>query len=65
MATTSVTLGEDLEAFIRDEVASGRYGSAREVIEDGLRALEERKRRVEALRAYLAAAPIIELAGRA
>jgi antitoxin ParD1/3/4 len=60
MATTSVSLGEDLEAFIRDEVASGRYGSTSEVIEDGLRALEERKRRVEALRAFLAADPITE-----
>jgi antitoxin ParD1/3/4 len=54
MPTISVSLGKDLEGFVRDEVASGRYRSASEVIEEGLRALEERNRRLEALRAHLA-----------
>ena len=54
MATTSFSLGNHWEAFIREEVASGRYGSASEVVRDGLRALEERKRRLDALRAHLA-----------
>jgi len=54
MANTSLTLGEHWEAFIKSEVASGRYGSASEVVRDGLRALEERKSKLEALRAHLA-----------
>jgi len=54
MANTSMTLGEHWEHFIRNEVASGRYGSASEVVRDGLRALEERKAKLDVLRAHLA-----------
>jgi antitoxin ParD1/3/4 len=54
MATTSLSLGEHWETFIRNEVASGRYGSASEVIREALRTLEERKARMEALRVHLA-----------
>lgn len=54
MATTSITLGEHWESFIKNEVASGRYGTASEVIRDALRGLEERKRKMEALRLHLA-----------
>lgn len=54
MATTSLSLGEHWEVFIRNEVASGRYGSASEVVRDALRSLEERKARLNALRAHLA-----------
>jgi antitoxin ParD1/3/4 len=54
MATTSVTLGEHWESFIKNEVASGRYGTASEVIRDALRGLEDRKRKLEALRLHLA-----------
>lgn len=54
MANTSLSLGEHWEVFIRNEVASGRYGSASEVVRDALRGLEERKARREALRAHLA-----------
>jgi antitoxin ParD1/3/4 len=54
MATTSLSLGEHWEVFIRNEVSSGRYGSASEVVRSALRVLEERKTRLEALRAHLA-----------
>ncbi len=53
MATTSLSLGEHWEVFIRNEVASGRYGSASEVVRDALRSLEDKKTRLEALRAHL------------
>lgn len=53
MATTSLSLGEHWEAFIKNEVASGRYGSASEVVRDALRTLEERKTKLDVLRAHL------------
>jgi antitoxin ParD1/3/4 len=53
MANTSLSLGEHWERFIKNEVASGRYGSASEVVRDALRVLEERKTKLEALRAHL------------
>jgi antitoxin ParD1/3/4 len=54
MASTSLTLGEHWEKFIKNEIASGRYASASEVVRDALRALEERKSKLDALRAHLA-----------
>ena len=54
MATTSLSLGEHWEVFIKNEIGSGRYGSASEVVRDALRTLEERKARLEALRTHLA-----------
>ncbi len=53
MATTSLSLGEHWEAFIKNEISSGRYGSASEVVRDALRAMEERKSKLEALRSHL------------
>ncbi|GGD69998.1 type II toxin-antitoxin system ParD family antitoxin [Lacimicrobium alkaliphilum] len=53
MATTSLSLGEHWEVFIKNEIASGRYGSASEVVRDALRAMEERKSKLEALRSHL------------
>ena len=53
MATTSLSLGEHWEMFIKSEVTSGRYGSAIEVVRDALRGMEERKSKLEALRAHL------------
>lgn len=55
MATTSLSLGRHWEDFIRKEVESGRYGSASEVVREALRTLEDRKQRLAALRAHLAA----------
>ncbi len=54
MANTSLTLGEHWEVFIKNEIATGRYGSASEVVRDALRGLDERKSKLEALRAHLA-----------
>ena len=54
MATTSITLGEHWEVFIRNEVPSGRYGTASEVILDALRGLEEKKSKLDALKTHLA-----------
>lgn len=54
MATTSLSLGEHWEVYIRNEVSSGRYASASEVVRDALRAMEERKTKIEALRTHLA-----------
>ncbi len=41
------------EVFIKNEIHSGRYGSASEVVRDALRAMEERKSKLEALRTHL------------
>ena len=54
MATTSLSLGEHWEVFIKNEITSGRYGSASEVVRDALRHMEERNSKIEALRRHLA-----------
>ncbi len=54
MATTSLSLGKHWEVYIKNEVSSGRYGSASEVVRDALRAMEERKAKLEALQSHLA-----------
>jgi antitoxin ParD1/3/4 len=37
-----VNLSGEVEQFVREEVASGRYHSAQEVVQEGLRLLHER-----------------------
>lgn len=54
MANTSLTLGEHWETFIKNKIASGRYGSASEVVRDALRHMEEQENKLQALRAHLA-----------
>jgi len=53
MATTSMTLGQHWEGFIRQEIESGRYHSASEVVRAALRELEDKSRSHEALRSHL------------
>ncbi|WP_298967127.1 type II toxin-antitoxin system ParD family antitoxin [uncultured Roseibium sp.] len=54
MASTSMTLGQHWEGFIQDQIRSGRYASASEVVRAGLRELESKSENMEALREHLA-----------
>lgn len=50
---TSIALGDHFANFVERQIASGRFGSASEVVRAGLRILEEREAKLEALRAAL------------
>ncbi|MDZ7281325.1 type II toxin-antitoxin system ParD family antitoxin [Sphingomonas sanguinis] len=39
----SISLSHELDRFVTDEVASGHYATASEVVRDGLRALIEQR----------------------
>lgn len=54
MASTSLTLSPHWETYIHAEVASGRFASASEVVRAALRELEDKGKRLEALREHLA-----------
>lgn len=45
------TIPSELEQFVDQEVASGKYRSADEVVSQSLRLLQERERKLEALKA--------------
>jgi antitoxin ParD1/3/4 len=49
----NVSVGPRWEEFIEEAVAAGRYGSASEVVREGLRLVEEREAKLRALRATL------------
>ena len=50
---TSVSLGDHFADFIDSQVASGRFGSASDVVRAGLRLLEEHDMKLSALREAL------------
>lgn len=50
---TSVTLGDHFDQFINQQLHSGRYGSASEVVRAGLRALEDQEAKLLNLRKML------------
>ncbi|TYL47601.1 type II toxin-antitoxin system ParD family antitoxin [Marinomonas sp. IMCC 4694] len=50
---TSITLGEHFDVFIANQLSTGRYGSASEVVRAGLRKLEDEKLKLEALRVLI------------
>jgi antitoxin ParD1/3/4 len=51
---SSYTLGRHFEAFIKGQLASGRYNNASEVMRDALRLMEERERRLASIDAQIA-----------
>ena len=51
---TSVTLGRHCQKFVDQQIKTGRFASASEVIRAGLRLLEDHEAELESLRAALA-----------
>jgi antitoxin ParD1/3/4 len=50
---TSITLGEHFDSFISNQIQSGRYSSASEVIRSALRLLETQETKMNTLRQLL------------
>ena len=49
----NVSIGKRWQQFVDDLVKTGRYGSASEVVREGLRLVEEREAKLNALRETL------------
>lgn len=52
---TSISLGDHFAEFVDAQVRTGRYGSASDVVQAGLRLLEKHEARVDALQSALVA----------
>ncbi len=50
---TSISLGAHFENFIHNEIDSGKYSSASEVVRSALRLLESEEKKIKELRAAL------------
>lgn len=50
---TSISLGDHFENFIQNEISTGRYSSASEVVRSALRLLEAEEKKIKALRVAL------------
>ena len=53
--TTSITIGAQLDDFVRRLIESGRYGSTSEVVRSALRLLERQEHQMAALRSAVEA----------
>lgn len=53
--TTSITIGEHMDAFVSQLIASGRYGSTSDVVRSALRLLEREENHQNFLRAAVQA----------
>lgn len=51
--TTSITLSSHFENFVHQQLATGRYETASEVIRESLRQMENRETRLSVLRGEL------------
>src|SRR5258708_9269363 len=60
----SADLGKQLEEFVADLVASGRYSSKNEVLQEGVRLIQEREARLADLDASIARGLADAAAGR-
>jgi len=49
----NVSIGDRWEKFVEQAVKDGRYGSASEIVREGLRLVEEREAKLTALRRTL------------
>jgi antitoxin ParD1/3/4 len=52
----SYAVGEHFDKFIREQVESGRYNNASEVVREGLRLVEEREAKLQALKGHITGA---------
>ncbi|WP_202305109.1 type II toxin-antitoxin system ParD family antitoxin [Dryocola clanedunensis] len=48
--TTSITIGDQLDAFVNRMIDDGRYGSTSEVVRSALRLLEQKESQIAVLR---------------